>query len=91
MPRYFFHFVWPDDAVRDTKGVELEGLEAAYRHAIGLVHQVRVRFSDANDDWLIEISDETGRKPLVALPSIVPMFGRRRPTGQSGAGAKSAD
>jgi Domain of unknown function (DUF6894) len=39
MPRYFFHFVWPDDAVRDTKGVELEGLEAAYRHAIGLVHQ----------------------------------------------------
>jgi hypothetical protein len=43
--------------------VELEGLEAAYRHAIGLVHQVRVRFSDADDDWLIEISDETGGKP----------------------------
>jgi hypothetical protein len=68
MPRYFFHFVWPGDAVRDTKGVELEGLEAAYRHAIGLVHQVRARFSDADDDWLIEISDETGGKPLVNPP-----------------------
>jgi hypothetical protein len=79
MPRYFFHFVWPDDAVRDTKGVELEGLEAAYRHAIGLVHQVRVRFSDADNNWLIEISDEAGRKPLVVLPSIVPVPTRRWP------------
>ena len=37
MPRYYFHFIWPDDAVRDTKGVELEGFTAAYRHACGLV------------------------------------------------------
>ena len=81
MPRYFFHFVWPNDAVRDTKGVELEGLEAAYRHAIGLVHQVRVRFSEADNNWLIEISDETGGKPLVVLPSTVPAPSRRRPTG----------
>jgi hypothetical protein len=81
MPRYFFHFVWPNDAVRDTKGVELEGLEAAYRHAIGLVHQVHVRFSEADNNWLIEISDETGGKPLVVLPSTVPGPSRRRPTG----------
>ena len=81
MPRYFFHFVWPNDAVRDTKGVELEGLEAAYRHAIGLVHQVRVRFSDADNNWLVEISDETGGKPLVVLPSTVPTPRRRRPRG----------
>jgi hypothetical protein len=72
MPRYFFHFVWSDVAVRDSKGVELEDLEAAYRHAIGLVRQVRVRFSDSDDDWLVEISNETGEKPLVVLPSIVP-------------------
>ena len=26
MPRYYFHFKWPDDAVRDTQGVELEEL-----------------------------------------------------------------
>jgi hypothetical protein len=81
MPRYFFYFVWPGDAVRDTRGVELEGLEAAYRHAIGLVHQVRVRFSDADNNWLIEISDETGGKPLVVLPSTVPTPSRRRPRG----------
>ena len=81
MPRYFFHFVWPNDAVRDTKGVELEGLEAAYRHAIGLVHQMRVRFSDADNNWLVEISDETGGKPLVVLPSTVPAPSRRWPTG----------
>jgi hypothetical protein len=80
MPLYFFHFVWADDAVRDTKGVELEGLGAAYRHALGLVHRVRIRFPDAGDDWLIEIGDETGRKPLVILPARIPVFGRRRPT-----------
>jgi hypothetical protein len=36
-----------------TKGVELEGFTAAYRHACGLVHQVRIRFSDADEDWWI--------------------------------------
>jgi len=81
MPRYFFHFVWPDDAVRDKKGMELEDLRAAYGHAIGLVHQVRVRVPDADDNWLIEISDEAGGKPLVVLPSKVRVFARRRRTG----------
>jgi hypothetical protein len=80
MPRYFFHFVWPDDAVRDTKGVELDGLAAAYHHARWLVHQVRVRCSETEDDWLIEIIDETGEKRLVVLPSIVPANNGRRPS-----------
>ena len=62
MPRYYFHFIWPDDAVRDTKGVELEGFTAAYRHACGLVQQVRIRFSDADEDWWIEVSDGVGGK-----------------------------
>jgi hypothetical protein len=35
MPRYFFHFVWPDDAYRDSKGIEFDGLVPAYWHAIG--------------------------------------------------------
>ena len=68
MPRYFFHFVWAEDAVKDEQGVELEGLSAAYWHAIDMVHRVRVRFPDAGNDWLIEIADETDRKPLVVLP-----------------------
>ncbi len=81
MPRYFFHFVWGNDAVRDTEGVELEGLGTAYWHAMEMLHRVRVKFPDAGDDWLIEISDEAGRRPLVVLPASAPVFGRRRPTG----------
>ena len=77
MPRYFFHFVWPDDAFRDTKGLEFEGLVPAYWHAIGLVRRVRYDFPDAGNDWLIEIGDEAGRKPLVVLPMSGPSFGRR--------------
>ena len=68
MPRYFFHFVWAEDAVKDEQGVELEGLSAAYWHAMDMVHRVRVKFPDAGNDWLIEIADETNRKPLVVLP-----------------------
>jgi hypothetical protein len=78
MPRYFFHFVWPDDAVRDTKGVELEGFSAAYSHACGLVHQVRVSFSDADEEWLIEISDGKGGEPTLVPPAMVPRLRSRR-------------
>ena len=78
MPRYYFHFRWSDDAVRDTQGVELEGFTAAYRHACGLVHQVRIRFADANEDWWIEVSDDQNGKPTVILPAMVTVpLGRR--------------
>ena len=30
MPRYYFSFRWPDDAVTDTEGVELENFADAY-------------------------------------------------------------
>jgi len=72
MARYYFHFIWPDDAVRDAKGVELEGFTAAYRHACRLVHQVRIRFSDADEDWWIEVSYGIGGKPTLVLPAMVP-------------------
>ena len=78
MPRYYFSFRWPDDAVTDAKGVELESFADAYRHACGLVQQVRGRFSDADEDWWIEISDGLSGNPTVILPSMVPMPGRRR-------------
>jgi hypothetical protein len=77
--RYFFHFVWAEDAVKDEQGVELEGLRAAYWHAIDMVHRVRVRFPDAGNDWLIEIADETDRRPLVVLPAGVSALGRPSP------------
>ena len=71
MPRYYFHFMWPDDAVRDTKGVEMEDFTAAYRHACGLVHQVRIRFSNTDADWWIEVSDDANEKTTVILPAMV--------------------
>jgi hypothetical protein len=81
MPRYFFHFVWADDGVKDEEGVELEGLGAAYWHALEMVHRVRVKFPEAGNEWLIEIADETDRRPLVVLAGSVPVFGHRRSTG----------
>ena len=78
MQRYYFHFLWPDDAVRDTEGVELEGFDAAYHYACGLVQQVRSRFPAADEGWWIEISDGLSGNPTVILPSMVPMPGRRR-------------
>ena len=82
MPLYFFHFVWPDEAIKDTKGVQLEGFSAAYWHACDLVHQVRGSFCDVDEDWIIEISDGTDAQPTVVLPAMVPRLGLRRQSGQ---------
>jgi len=71
MPRYYFHFLWSDDAVFDKEGVELEGYEAAYDHACGLVRQVRIRFPAAKEDWWIEINAGSGT-PATVLPAMVP-------------------
>ena len=78
VPRYFFHFVSADHVLKDNDGIELAGLSAAHGHALRLVHQMRVRLLEANNDWLIEISDETGKKPLVVLPSLRLRADRRR-------------
>jgi Domain of unknown function (DUF6894) len=69
MPRFYFHFTWSDDAVRDTEGVELEGFSAAY---CALVQQVRARFSGAEENWWIEVSEGVGGKTTVILPAMVP-------------------
>jgi len=79
MPRYHFHFLWPDDVVFDEEGLELEGHEAAYRYACGLVHQVRSRFPACNEDWWIEISDGTATSTTI-LPAMVPRASTRTGT-----------
>jgi hypothetical protein len=71
MPRYYFHFLWRDDAVFDKDGVELEDYTAAYHHACGLVQQVRSRFPAADEDWWIEVDDGTAT-PTTVLPAMVP-------------------
>ena len=68
----------PGSLMSNFEGVELESFADAYRHACGLVQQVRGRFSHADEDWWIEISDGLSGNPTVILPSMVPAPGRRR-------------
>jgi Domain of unknown function (DUF6894) len=72
MPRYYFHVVSAARSVRDTRGVELAGLDAAHWHAMHLIYRLRTHAQGAAEDWVVEIADETGAVPLVVLPSSVP-------------------
>ena len=74
MPRYYFHVVSPKNPVRDAYGVELAGLDAAHWHAMHLVYRLREHAPETGEDWVIEVSDETGARPLVVLPRAVPML-----------------
>jgi hypothetical protein len=76
MPRYFFHVASRSNPVRDRTGVELAGLNAAHWHAMHLIYRLRDHAAEAGEDWVLEVSDETGAIPLVLLPSSVPMLGR---------------
>jgi hypothetical protein len=78
MPRYYFHVVSPRNPVRDVHGVELAGLDAAHWHAMHLVYRLREHVAEAGEDWVIEVSDETGARPLVVLPRAVPMLREAR-------------
>ena len=71
MQRYYFHFLWPDDAVRDTEGVALHSSDAAYHYACRLVHRVRSHFPAAHEDWWIEV-DNGSDNPIAILPAMVP-------------------
>jgi hypothetical protein len=73
--------VWANEAVRDKEGAELEGLPAAYLRALELLYRIRVNIPDPGHDWVIEISDDAGRKPLVVLPCSFPALSGRRPSG----------
>jgi hypothetical protein len=70
LPRYFFSFIWPDDVLIDTTGVELEAFGAAHGYACSLVQKVRRRFPDADEDWWVEITDCAGKSTAV-LPRMV--------------------
>lgn len=74
MPRYYFHVVSPRNPVHDGYGVELTGLDAAHWHAMRLVYRLREHAPETGEDWVIEVSDETGASPLVVLPRAVPML-----------------
>jgi len=83
MPRYYFHVVSPKNPVRDAYGIELAGLDAAHWHAMHLVYRLREHAPEAGEDWVIEVSDETGARPLVVLPRAVPMLRSAAPCAHS--------
>ena len=83
MQRYYFHFLWPDDAVRDTEGVELEGFAAAYRYAWGLVQQVHSRFPGVLPMW-------TGGSRLTTAATSQSLFSRHG-SGQKNCQASAGD
>ena len=43
-------------------------------HAMHLVYRLREHAPETGEDWVIEVSDETGARPLVVLPRAVPML-----------------
>jgi Domain of unknown function (DUF6894) len=57
VPRYFFNFVSGDRVIRDSKGVDLVGLEAAHWHVVKIAYQMRYHLPDDDDYWTIEITD----------------------------------
>lgn len=62
MQRFFFHFVSPEETVRDERGVMLAGLAEAHVHAMRLVRElVPVLPAQDRRKWRIEIG-ETGRR-----------------------------
>jgi len=70
MPRYFFHFVSNDRTIRDSKGVDLVGLEAAHWRAVKIAYQMRYHLPDENDHWIIEIEDMGGQTLEIFVPSF---------------------
>lgn len=84
MPRYYFHVVSRKNPVRDAYGVELVGLEAAHWHAMRLVYRLREHAPETGEDWVIEVGDESGARPLVVLPQAVPMLRQSHQPSQLG-------
>ena len=64
----------PRNPVRDAAGVELAGLDAAHWHAMHLVIACASMRPETGEDWVIEVSDELGARPLVVLPHTVRML-----------------
>jgi len=67
--------MWPDDVVRDSEGAELDEFGAAYLHACGLINCVRARFSEANEQWWIEVADGTSGCSIIIAPAMVSRSG----------------
>lgn len=70
MQRFFFHFVSPDETVRDERGVVLPDLAGAHAHAMRLVRELIPILSEQDRrKWRIDIgNDEQNHLITVLFP-----------------------
>ena len=71
MPRYYFNARGPTRYVADTKGIELNNIQAAYDLAIQIIRDTmggRLGFPEASD-WTIEIADQDS-EPTLTVPFV---------------------
>ena len=79
MPRYYFNARGPTRYVADTKGIELDSIQAAYDVAIQIIRDTmggRLGFPEASD-WTIEITDLDSEATLT-----VPFVDAHRPASE---------
>jgi hypothetical protein len=67
MPRFYFHFASKTDKIDDDIGVDLEGPDAAHRHALNLIRKTaRAIIGEPWRDWVVEVTDAYGQSVLTA-------------------------
>ena len=79
VPRYYFHASGPTRYVADTKGIELDNIQAAYDLAIQIIRDTmgdRLGFPEAGD-WTIKIADQDSQTALT-----VPFVDALRPASE---------
>jgi hypothetical protein len=68
MPRYFFNLRSDAEHIHDDRGVVLDNLKAAHRHAVQLITEIRkLLVSEEHRTWRVEIENESRRLVLTAL------------------------
>ncbi len=89
MQRFFFHFVSPDETLRDERGVVLSGLAAAHAHAMKLVRELVPVLPEADRRrWRIEIADNWRRHRVSVLFPVSALL--LRPAAPAGEAAFAA-
>jgi hypothetical protein len=74
MCRFFFHFSFKDELIRDGNGREFSDLAAAHRHAMLLI-QKAVSLDDMDwGGWTIRVTDANDRSALTVLFPKVSYF-----------------
>jgi hypothetical protein len=69
MAKFYFHISSNEVYMPDQVGVEMSDLNAAYRHALKIIHNSMLYITDELiwQGWLVKIADEDGQSLLNVL------------------------